>query len=69
MKDYNADGIIYPVDWTTAHFSVNDEQHNCQFFSKIVDSKFVPEFTRPGKPFVCPVVEANKLGTRYTADN
>jgi len=69
MHAYNADGVIYPVDWAKSHTESNDEQHNCQFFSKIHDSKFVPEFTRPGKPFVCPVVKADTLGTRYTADD
>ena len=34
----------------------------------IEDSEFVPEFTEPGKPFVCPVVEPDELGTRYTAE-
>ena len=68
ITDFNADGIIYPVDWTKAHTETNDEDHNCQFFSEIEDSEFVPEFTKPGKPFVCPVVKPDELGTRYTAE-
>jgi ABC-type branched-subunit amino acid transport system substrate-binding protein len=69
MTKYDADGFIYPVNWTRAHYLENDEQHNCQFFSVIKDSKFVPKYSRPGKPFVCVVVKPDSLGTRYTADN
>jgi branched-chain amino acid transport system substrate-binding protein len=67
MKDYNADGFISGVDWTTAHYQESDEQHICQFFSVIEDGKFVPKYSKPGKPFVCPVVKPDSLGTRYTA--
>ena len=69
ITDYTADGIVYPVDWTKAHTETNDEDHNCQFFSVIRDSEFVPEYTKPGKPFVCPVVKPDELGTRYTAED
>ena len=27
----------------------------------------MPEYSKPGKPFVCPVVKPDELGTRYTA--
>jgi ABC-type branched-subunit amino acid transport system substrate-binding protein len=67
MTDYTGNGILYPVDWTKAHTETSDEDHNCQFFTVIEDSEFVPKFTRPGKPFVCPVIEPDGLGTRYTA--
>jgi ABC-type branched-subunit amino acid transport system substrate-binding protein len=69
ITDFTADGIVYPVDWTKAHTQTNDDDHNCQFFSVIEDGKFVPKFSRPGKPFVCPVIKPDSLGTRYTADN
>jgi ABC-type branched-subunit amino acid transport system substrate-binding protein len=69
ITDYNADGLIYPVNWKRAHYLENEEQHACQFFSVIEDSEFVPKYSRPGKPFVCAVVKPDTLGTRYTADN
>jgi ABC-type branched-subunit amino acid transport system substrate-binding protein len=66
LTDYDGGGIIHPVDWTKAHTEEPDENDSCQFISVIEDSEFVPEYTRPGKPFVCPVVEPDGLGTRYS---
>jgi ABC-type branched-subunit amino acid transport system substrate-binding protein len=48
-KDFTADGIVPPIDWTTAH----DTDNICFEVSKIVDGKFKPVFGEPGKPFMC----------------
>ena len=61
MTDYNADGILDGVDWTTEHTRLNKPGEACQFLSKIQDSKFVPDFSQPGKPFVCAVDQDGEL--------
>ena len=65
MTDYNADGLINPVDWTTAHFQDPSTTRFCQFISKIQDSKFTMVFSQPGQPFVCAVVNGNSIDTAY----
>ena len=49
LKSYNANGFIPPVNWTTAHSVGN----GCFAFVKVVNGKFQPVFTQPGKPFLC----------------
>lgn len=51
IPDYNAGGLIPPVDWSTAH----DQRAStgCFAYLQIKDSKFVPVWGKPGKPFVC----------------
>ena len=49
LKDYNANGFIPPVNWTTAHQQAN----GCFAFLKIANGKFQPVFTQSGKPFLC----------------
>jgi len=51
VTNWNADGITPGWDWTIVHEA--DMPAACQAFSKILDGKFVPQFTEPGKPFVC----------------
>lgn len=53
MTNYRADGILTGVDWTRQHTQLKNPNEACQVFSKIHDSKFVPVFSKPGKPFVC----------------
>ena len=51
-------GLIVPIDWTKQH---NDPTNNhavaskyeCSAVTKIVNNKFVPQFTTPGKPWIC----------------
>jgi hypothetical protein len=49
LKDYNANGFIPPVNWTTAHSQGN----GCFAFVKVVNGKFQTVFAQPGKPFLC----------------
>jgi branched-chain amino acid transport system substrate-binding protein len=49
MTDYNADGLIAPVDWTKAH----QEAPACYTWLKVENGKFKPVFGQPGKPFLC----------------
>ncbi|HEY3834370.1 MAG TPA: ABC transporter substrate-binding protein [Acidimicrobiia bacterium] len=55
---YDAQGMIQPINWTTAHI---DPQANpnvrlveqCQPIVEILNSKFVPYQNHPGKPWPC----------------
>ena len=49
MTDYTANGFVPPIDWTTAHSNDQD----CMALLKIVDGKFKPVYSKPGKPFLC----------------
>jgi hypothetical protein len=49
MTDYNAKGIVAPVDWTKAH----QQSPGCYAWLKVENGKFKPVFGSPGKPFVC----------------
>lgn len=53
MTNWKADGLIHGVDWTTAHLQQEKVGESCQFVSTIENSEFVPQFTKPGKPFLC----------------
>ena len=58
QKSESPGGLIVPIDWTKQH---NDPTSNvavrskyeCDAVTKIVDGKFVPQFTQPGKPWIC----------------
>ena len=49
MTDYNADGLIAPVDWTKAH----QQSQACYSWLKVENGKFKPVFNQSGKPFLC----------------
>ncbi|MGH9111284.1 MAG: ABC transporter substrate-binding protein [Acidimicrobiales bacterium] len=51
MTDWDADGLLAGVDWTTAH--TEPTQPVCIALSRIDGEEFVPSFGEPGKPFVC----------------
>jgi hypothetical protein len=51
MTDWNANGINPGIDWTIAH--TKDSDVGCVAVVKIDNSKFVPQFSDPGKPFFC----------------
>jgi len=49
MTNYNADGLIAPVDWTKAH----QQASGCFTWVKVENGTFKPVFGQPGKPFLC----------------
>jgi hypothetical protein len=51
MDDWDADGLLEGVDWTTAHTEQTNPQ--CAAFTRIEGDAFVPAFGEPGKPFIC----------------
>lgn len=63
MKDYNADGLIAPVDWTKAH----QEAPACYTWLKIENGKFKPVFGQSGKPFLCFPADLTSIPTNPEA--
>jgi ABC-type branched-subunit amino acid transport system substrate-binding protein len=53
MDDFTADGMVSAVDWTKQHTGPKDPNGGCDMDFVIHDSKFVPKFSKPGKPFLC----------------
>jgi ABC-type branched-subunit amino acid transport system substrate-binding protein len=58
LTDYDADGMIAPIDWTKAHIDpVKNEDARgdleCANFVEVKGGEFVPKFAEPGKPWVC----------------
>jgi hypothetical protein len=51
LTAWSADGITPGIDWTLAHD--REPKVACQAVVKIQGGAFVPQFTEPGKPFVC----------------
>lgn len=55
---YNADGFIVPIDWTKQHRDPQRDataraSNECSTVLKMVGGKFVPQYTQPGKPWIC----------------
>jgi branched-chain amino acid transport system substrate-binding protein len=50
-KDYTANGLLSPIDWSIQHQA--DPPEGCNVLSKVDNGKFVPSFGQPGKPFIC----------------
>jgi branched-chain amino acid transport system substrate-binding protein len=63
MTRYQANGLLYGVNWTVAH-TASDGTY-CQFFSTIESGKYVTNYSKPGKPFVCVVDKNGKLTAQY----
>jgi branched-chain amino acid transport system substrate-binding protein len=58
QKAESPGGMIVPIDWTKGHSDPTNNlavrgQYECDAVMKIVDNKFVPQFTQPGKPWIC----------------
>jgi ABC-type branched-subunit amino acid transport system substrate-binding protein len=49
---FDAGGLIGPINWTKQHTD-RHYPYICFAFAKVHDSKFVPTFSPPGKPFTC----------------
>ncbi len=47
-----AGGLLHGIDWTEQHTRTRNPQ-SCTAYVKVVGSKFVPTFAKPGKPFLC----------------
>jgi len=63
MKDYSADGLIAPVDWSKAH----QESPACYTWLKIENGKFKPVFSPPGKRFLCLPADITSIPTNPDA--
>ena len=55
--NFTADGLLPPVDWTTAH----EDDQDCMALMKIVNGKFKPVYGKPGKPFLCFADDLEKM--------
>ena len=64
MTKYQANGLLNGVNWTVAH--TGSDGTYCQFFSTIENSKYVPNYSKPGKPFICVLYNGGKLSTEYS---
>jgi ABC-type branched-subunit amino acid transport system substrate-binding protein len=49
---YDAGGMLAPIDWTKQHTDLHYPR-SCGMFTMIKNSKFVPQWGAPGKPFLC----------------
>jgi branched-chain amino acid transport system substrate-binding protein len=49
ITDFDAGGLLPPIDWTTAH----ERQGDCFAVLKVEGGKFKPVFAERGKPFMC----------------
>jgi branched-chain amino acid transport system substrate-binding protein len=65
MTDYKASGLLQGVDWTVAHTGTNGTF--CQFLSTVKDSKYVTNYSKPGKPFNCVLYKSGKLSAEYVS--
>jgi branched-chain amino acid transport system substrate-binding protein len=52
LTDYDANGLLSPIDWTKQHTDKHYPR-TCTALMEIQNSKFVPKFGKPGKPFIC----------------
>jgi branched-chain amino acid transport system substrate-binding protein len=51
-------GLVVPIDWTKQHNDPTNDpavrsKYECDSVLKIENNKFVPQFTQPGKPWIC----------------
>ncbi|MFA5885510.1 MAG: ABC transporter substrate-binding protein [Acidimicrobiia bacterium] len=51
--DWTSDGMMAPVNWTTAHGPAAPGDTDCVSFLAPENGKFVPKYGQPGKPMVC----------------
>ncbi len=64
MTRYQANGLLNGVNWTVAHTGTDGTY--CQFLSTIQNSKYVMNYSKPGKPFVCVLYQGGKLSSEYS---
>ena len=64
MTKYQANGLLNGVNWTVAY--TKSDGTYCQFFSTIQNSKYVMNYSKPGKPFLCVLYQGGKLSSEYS---
>jgi len=52
LTNWNADGMLMPVDWTKQHTDLHYPRA-CIGYLKVENGKFVPIWGQPGKPILC----------------
>jgi ABC-type branched-subunit amino acid transport system substrate-binding protein len=52
LTDYDAGGVLPPVDWTKQHTDLHYPR-SCIAYMRIENNKFVSLWGEPGKPFTC----------------
>jgi ABC-type branched-subunit amino acid transport system substrate-binding protein len=52
LTDYDAGGLIGPIDWTKQHTDKHYPRY-CAAYTRVNNGKFVPIWGQPGKPFTC----------------
>src|SRR5579884_199718 len=52
LTNWNADGMLMPVDWTKQHTDLHYPRA-CIGYLKVENGKFVPIWGQPGKPVLC----------------
>ena len=57
VTDFSANGFVQPVDWTKQHEDPKTNPRpgwlDCANFLVVKDGKFVPQYGKPGEPWVC----------------
>jgi len=53
LTSWTSDGMMGPVNWTTAHGPAVPGDTDCVSFLKPENGKFVPQYGQPGKPMAC----------------
>jgi len=53
ITDWTADGVMPPVNWTTAHGPSVPGDDDCMTFLAVENGKFVPKYGQAGKPILC----------------
>ncbi|HEV3451850.1 MAG TPA: ABC transporter substrate-binding protein [Acidimicrobiia bacterium] len=66
INGYTADNIIYPINWAVDH---GPGPEACTAYVAVINGKFVPQFGKPGQPWVCsqnfPLPDALNSSTLY----
>lgn len=66
MTKDTAGGLLHGIDWTKQHTRTRNPQ-SCAAYVKVDGSKFVPTFSKQGKPFVC-FKEGQSIDTPPTSE-
>jgi ABC-type branched-subunit amino acid transport system substrate-binding protein len=53
ITDFTADGILVPLNWSSTGNGHGPDKEACDAYVAVKNGKFVPQFGKPGQPFVC----------------